>query len=156
MKIHYDPEVDTIRILLSSTPVASSHETKPDMIFDYDKDGNVVSMKIRNASERVENLCAVEYSITVPQIERTPSNSTLEQQPFSLSDRRAFLQLPLEERRRILAQQAEAMVEHYQKDSEAMTSFRNNDARNCRCCCCKISHLRDRLFKNAIALTSLG
>jgi hypothetical protein len=31
-------------------------------------------------------------------------------------DRRAFMQLSIEERRRILAQQAEAMVEHYQQD----------------------------------------
>lgn len=31
-------------------------------------------------------------------------------------DRRAFMRLPIEERRRILAQQAEAMVEHYQQD----------------------------------------
>jgi hypothetical protein len=32
------------------------------------------------------------------------------------SDRRAFMRLPIEERRRILAQQAEAMLEHYQQD----------------------------------------
>ena len=32
------------------------------------------------------------------------------------SDRRAFMRLPIEERRRILAQQAEAMIEHYQQD----------------------------------------
>ena len=32
-------------------------------------------------------------------------------------DRRAFLKLPIAERQRILAEQAEAMVEHYQKDT---------------------------------------
>ena len=32
------------------------------------------------------------------------------------SDRCAFMRLSIEERRRILAQQAEAMVEHYQQD----------------------------------------
>lgn len=32
-------------------------------------------------------------------------------------DRRAFLKLPMTERRRILAEQAEAMVEHYQQDT---------------------------------------
>jgi len=31
-------------------------------------------------------------------------------------DRRAFMRLPIEERRLILAQQAEAMVNHYQQD----------------------------------------
>jgi len=41
------------------------------------------------------------------------------------SDRSAFMKLPIEERRRILAQQAEAMVEHYQQDStwQDWTSF---------------------------------
>lgn len=36
----------------------------------------------------------------------------------SLSDRRTFLQLPLEERERILSEQAEAMALHYQQDTE--------------------------------------
>ncbi|PYP86286.1 MAG: hypothetical protein DMF61_14370 [Blastocatellia bacterium AA13] len=36
----------------------------------------------------------------------------------SLAQRRAFLKLPLEERRRILAQQADQIVEHYELDSE--------------------------------------
>ncbi len=40
-------------------------------------------------------------------------------------DRRAFLRLPIAERRQILAQQAEAMVEHYQQDLtwQEWTSF---------------------------------
>jgi hypothetical protein len=33
-------------------------------------------------------------------------------------DRRAFMKLPIAERRRILAEQAEAMAEHYEQDSE--------------------------------------
>ena len=36
----------------------------------------------------------------------------------SLAQRRAFLKLPLEERRRILAQQADQIVDHYAPDSE--------------------------------------
>ena len=36
--------------------------------------------------------------------------------PLSLIERRAFMKLPLEERRRILAQQAEKMVTHYETD----------------------------------------
>jgi Protein of unknown function (DUF2281) len=32
--------------------------------------------------------------------------------------RRDFMRLPMEERRRILARQADAMVEHYQQDGE--------------------------------------
>lgn len=36
----------------------------------------------------------------------------------TLASRRAFMRLTLEERRRILAQQAEEMLSHYQHDSE--------------------------------------
>lgn len=35
-----------------------------------------------------------------------------------LNQRRAFLQRPIEERRQILAQQAESLLTHYQEDTE--------------------------------------
>jgi hypothetical protein len=38
--------------------------------------------------------------------------------PSQSSERQAFRKLPIEERRRILAQQAEAMKEYYQEDKE--------------------------------------
>ena len=38
--------------------------------------------------------------------------------PASYTSRREFLQLPLEERRNILAKQAEVMLQHYQEDRE--------------------------------------
>ncbi len=41
-----------------------------------------------------------------------------EETQLSLRDRIAFLKLPLIERRRILARQADKMVNHYQNDSE--------------------------------------
>jgi uncharacterized protein YuzE len=118
MKITYDPEVDVLRILLSNIAVAENDEAKPGMILDYDQDGNVVGMEILNASKRMENPYAIEYSITFAQTEKTQGNATAAQQPLSLSDRRAFLQLPLEERRPILSEQAEVMALHYQQDSE--------------------------------------
>ncbi len=118
MKILYDPEVDVLRILLSNAPVAESDEAKPGMIFDYDKDGNVVGMEILNASKRIEKPYAVEYAVTITPSEKIPAELTTIQQPLSLSDRRAFLKLPMEERRRLLTEQAEAMAEHYQQNTE--------------------------------------
>lgn len=38
--------------------------------------------------------------------------------PTSLAQRRAFLKLPLEERRRILAQQADQIAQYYELESE--------------------------------------
>ena len=37
--------------------------------------------------------------------------------PESLAEIREFMKLPIEERRRILAEQAEQMVEHYEEES---------------------------------------
>jgi Protein of unknown function (DUF2281) len=39
-------------------------------------------------------------------------------QKFTVIDRRAFMQLPLEERRRILSAQSEQMVSHYEQNTE--------------------------------------
>jgi hypothetical protein len=39
-------------------------------------------------------------------------------EPLSLVERRAFMKLPLEERRRIMAKQAERMAAHYENDRE--------------------------------------
>jgi hypothetical protein len=54
----------------------------------------------------------------------SPDEQTLLQQQLAppqndrLSQRRAFLQRPIEERRQILAQQAETLLTHYQEDPE--------------------------------------
>ena len=60
MKVTYDPEVDVLRILLSSAPIKESDEDKPGIILDYDKDGNVVGLEILDASKRMENPGAME------------------------------------------------------------------------------------------------
>ena len=39
---------------------------------------------------------------------------------ISLTDRRAFLKLPIEERRKVLTVQAERMAQHYEQESEAL------------------------------------
>ena len=63
MKITYDPEVDVLQIVFSSTPVEESDEEKPGIVLDYDSDGNVVAIEILDASRRMENPRAVEYAV---------------------------------------------------------------------------------------------
>jgi hypothetical protein len=46
------------------------------------------------------------------------SNTTSEQEKLNNISRREFMKLSLEERRRILAQQTEAMLPHYQQNRE--------------------------------------
>jgi hypothetical protein len=44
-----------------------------------------------------------------------------------LEERRAFMKLPLEERRKILAQEAEEAAEHYQEDYKEWNDLQGGD-----------------------------
>jgi uncharacterized protein YuzE len=63
VKVIYDSETDTLNIQLSKNPVEESDEDKPGIILDYVKDGNIVGLEILNASQRVENPKALDYSV---------------------------------------------------------------------------------------------
>lgn len=63
MKVTYDPDVDVLRIVLSSTLVEESDEEKPGIIIDYDKEGNLVGLEILDASQRMEDPTSMEYAI---------------------------------------------------------------------------------------------
>ncbi|HEX2768562.1 MAG TPA: DUF2283 domain-containing protein [Geobacteraceae bacterium] len=63
MKVTYDPEVDVLRIVFSNAQIEESDEDKPDVILDYDKDGNIVGLEILDASKHMENPRSMEYAI---------------------------------------------------------------------------------------------
>jgi len=115
MKIFYDPHVDVLSILLSQSPTESSTTTSGGLVFDYDKDGNVVKLEILDASKRVDQPETVEYSVN---LSKTKPNSSDSLPSLSLEQRRDFLKLPLEERRRHLAQRASDLVDHYQQNTD--------------------------------------
>jgi len=64
MKVIYDPGVDILRILFRDVAIEESDEHKPGIIFDYDKDGNLVGIELLNASQRMENQRRMIYSVT--------------------------------------------------------------------------------------------
>ncbi len=47
-----------------------------------------------------------------------PKKTTQVDQEFSLAQRRAYMQLPIEERRKLLAAQADQMAEYYELELE--------------------------------------
>jgi uncharacterized protein YuzE len=49
MKINHDPEVDVLQVIFSEAPVEKSDETKPGIVLDYDKDGNIVGLEVLDA-----------------------------------------------------------------------------------------------------------
>jgi uncharacterized protein YuzE len=63
MKIIYDRETDTLTVIFTETPVAESDEDKPGVILDYDAAGNLVSLEILDASQRVTFPSRIEYQV---------------------------------------------------------------------------------------------
>ena len=62
MKVTYDAETDTLRVLLKDTPIAESDEEKPGVIIDLDANGEVVGFEILDASERVTDPRRMEFA----------------------------------------------------------------------------------------------
>jgi len=64
LKVNYDPKTDTLSILLKEgVAIAESDEEKPGVILDYDERGDLVSMEILDASQRVTEAGKVEFRI---------------------------------------------------------------------------------------------
>lgn len=66
MKVIYDRHTDTLTIIFSDTPVAESDEDKPGVVLDYDAEGNLVSLEILDASNRVTLPSMIEYQVAPP------------------------------------------------------------------------------------------
>ena len=62
MKIYYDSQTDTLTVIFrEDVPVAESDEDKPGVILDYDKEGNLVSLEILDASQRITQTRKIEF-----------------------------------------------------------------------------------------------
>jgi len=59
MKVNYDSQTDTLTVILRDAAVAESDESKPGVILDYDKEGNLISLEVLDASKRVEEPASV-------------------------------------------------------------------------------------------------
>lgn len=64
MKVNYDPRTDTLSVILKDNArVAESDEDKPGVILDYDDRGDLVSLEILDASQRVTEARKVEFQM---------------------------------------------------------------------------------------------
>lgn len=64
MKVTYDPQTDTLSIVLrENAAVAESDEDKPGVILDYDEVGNLLALEILDASTRVTEARRIEYQL---------------------------------------------------------------------------------------------
>ena len=54
MKLHYDPETDSLYIDLNARPSADSREIAEGLVVDFGADGRVVGIDIQHASELLD------------------------------------------------------------------------------------------------------
>ena len=64
MKVIYDPETDTLSVILKDAQVAESDENKPGVILDHDEKGDLISLEIMDASKRVTQPREIEFRMT--------------------------------------------------------------------------------------------
>lgn len=65
MREKYDMHTNSLSVILKEgVPVAESDEDKPGIILDNDADGNLISIEILNASQRVTDARRIEYQAT--------------------------------------------------------------------------------------------
>ncbi len=63
MKVIFDTKTDTLTMILKDAPIVESNEDKPGVILDYDKDGDLVSLEILDASRRLSRPRSVEFQM---------------------------------------------------------------------------------------------
>jgi uncharacterized protein YuzE len=64
MKVMYDSQTDTLSVILKdNVAVHESDEDKPGVILDYDKDGNLISLEVLDASKRVTDARNVDFQV---------------------------------------------------------------------------------------------
>ncbi|HLG31060.1 MAG TPA: DUF2283 domain-containing protein [Candidatus Brocadiales bacterium] len=63
MKVIFDPETDTLSIILRDEKISESDEVRDGVIIDYSKSGKIVSIEIMDASEQVAEPQGILYEL---------------------------------------------------------------------------------------------
>jgi uncharacterized protein YuzE len=56
MKVQYFPDTDTLYLTLQDKPSTESEEVSPQIILDFDAEGNAVGITIERASHQLDSL----------------------------------------------------------------------------------------------------
>lgn len=63
MRIDYDGETDTLRIVLRDAAVRQSEEERSGVILDYDAEGQLIALEVLDASTRVDTVDGVQLRV---------------------------------------------------------------------------------------------
>ncbi len=79
MRIIYDPDKDVIQIALNNREVVETAQITPNLVLDYDDDGLVIGLELRQASKRIPNPMGVTFEIGKANLDKP--------QPYSAEDK---------------------------------------------------------------------
>lgn len=71
MKIIYDPETDTLNLILRESSIKESDELREGIIIDYGEDGKVVSIEMLDASENITEPRGILYELKKNKVNTT-------------------------------------------------------------------------------------
>lgn len=63
MKVHYDPETDTLTIRLREARIKESDEVRDGLVVDFGYDGGVVRFEVLRASKVVEKANEMQFAV---------------------------------------------------------------------------------------------
>ncbi|MFH1109687.1 MAG: DUF2283 domain-containing protein [Planctomycetota bacterium] len=63
MKVHYDPQTDTLTIRLREERIKESDEVRDGVVVDYGYDGGVVRFEVLRASKVVEKANEMQFAV---------------------------------------------------------------------------------------------
>lgn len=70
MQITYDPDRDILQIAFNSREVGETAQISPNLILDYDDDGLLVGLELRQASQRVDSPLSVTFTVGDADLEK--------------------------------------------------------------------------------------
>lgn len=74
MNIMFDPAQDILQVSFRVAPVHETSQISPGLILDYDEDGNVIGLEVRQASQRVEDPQSVTWSVGCVNLDKPPTS----------------------------------------------------------------------------------
>jgi uncharacterized protein YuzE len=63
MKITYDPDQDILQISFNKSLIEETTQIAPGLILDYDEDGRVIGLELRQASKKVDDPYEMTYLV---------------------------------------------------------------------------------------------
>jgi uncharacterized protein YuzE len=70
MQITYDPDRDILQIAFNTSEVGETAQISPNLILDYDDDGLIVGLELREASQRVDSPLSVTFTVGDADLEK--------------------------------------------------------------------------------------